>query len=479
MKVRVCNYQSVKDISLDIDGFTVLVGKSNSGKTALLRAISGSFYNDSVRGKVRMGESSTKVEVVTDSISWEWEKGDNKNDYTITVDGEVEEASRVGRNVPDKIQDAGYREIKVDDVKIRPQIAFWHDPIFLLNDKGKVVTELISAATRLDVLNLAQRRGAQELRKIKSVRNVRQDDLVKATQHLDTFSPLDAIKVEDIETLHATQENLTRQLAKVSQLLERLSKVDAELERLSSLEELPGLPESAPRAVYAQYRKVTDYGIRTDKVIADLSALSTLAQVPALPESAPTKLRDTVQFVSTSLTKLETTTLQLSAVTETLSRVHLGQIPDVQNLYSSLREVARLTTSLRGRESQLRQVSVTLDRLPPLGSVSLQETHQTLTGVKSYEHRLRQVEAREESLTHALSRIDLEGLPDPRSTQNRLDAVVTLTSRLAKLKKHVSAFRQEWAESQTLLEEITTQREDLLQGAGVCPICNTPMQANT
>ena len=63
MKVTVENFQSIKRAEIDVDGFTVITGPNNSGKTALMRAIRGAFQNAPGSAFIRHGEKECRVEV--------------------------------------------------------------------------------------------------------------------------------------------------------------------------------------------------------------------------------------------------------------------------------------------------------------------------------------------------------------------------------------------------------------------------------
>lgn len=61
MKLRVQNYQSVKDVNLTIEGLTVLKGQSNAGKSSILKALYAATHNRFRRGAVSWGEDSCVV----------------------------------------------------------------------------------------------------------------------------------------------------------------------------------------------------------------------------------------------------------------------------------------------------------------------------------------------------------------------------------------------------------------------------------
>ena len=59
-KVNIKNYQSIKDVSFEVDGFTVIIGKNNIGKSAIIRALEAPLANQA--GKTLFGAEKRKLQ---------------------------------------------------------------------------------------------------------------------------------------------------------------------------------------------------------------------------------------------------------------------------------------------------------------------------------------------------------------------------------------------------------------------------------
>lgn len=232
MKVHIQNYQTIKDVDLDIEGFTVIVGKSNVGKTALLRAVEGAMFNDPVTDKVRKGCTDVFVTIDYKDISWTWKKGENFNDYIITTPTGTVSYSRVGVRTPTEITDAGFKEWWVDREKTRIQTAAWYDPIFLLDRGGTAITELMTAVTRLDVVNKASRNCAIELKNKKSHLKLRGDDLIRANAHVKSFDVLGEIDTHSIENSWNVYLSLKRSIYTVQIYLSDYDKLTSSIDAI-------------------------------------------------------------------------------------------------------------------------------------------------------------------------------------------------------------------------------------------------------
>jgi energy-coupling factor transporter ATP-binding protein EcfA2 len=153
-EISIKNFQNVADAKFSIDGFTVIVGKNNIGKSAIVRSINAALTNQTGDDFIRHGEKSTEVSIVRKDIDIRWKKGDSAS-YVINKD-EKHPYTKLNRAVPKPILDAGFRNIEVDDdLKINPLYASQFEPVFLLNKPGPQVTEILSEVYDINVISRA------------------------------------------------------------------------------------------------------------------------------------------------------------------------------------------------------------------------------------------------------------------------------------------------------------------------------------
>ena len=311
MHVNIKNYQTIKDLSLKIEGFTVIVGKSNTGKTAILRALEGSMFNDPVKGKVRTGEPLTEVDVQYRDLNWVWTKGATQNAYKVTTPEGTQEYSSVGRNVPDKIKSAGFREWWVDKEKTRLQVVPWHQPIFLLNKTGKVITELMTAVTRLDVVNLAIRNCASEMRKNKQTLKLREKDLQRAEKRVRVFDTISNIPEIAIQEGWEVYQRLKKDIQEVRQFDETYEALGGRIENLS-----PSVDVKAPSRMNMDLpntlERLQRWELKMESAQRSLKDLSVIEEV-TLPDRIETPQ---------DLVRIERWLKDLSGVDSRLVRLH-------------------------------------------------------------------------------------------------------------------------------------------------------------
>lgn len=194
MKITVRDFQSLGSTEIEATGLTVVVGRSNLGKSALIRAVTAALFNRPGEDFIRQGKAHASVTL--DGLpgvgTVEWLKGHNLNQFT--VNGTL--FSKVGLDAPPPITQAGYRDVFIGDKErnkgeeIRPQIAGQFDPPFLLTKPGSFINDVISVVSRLGVLLNANGRCAKDLKGQKANLTLRQGDLEQAEKKLAALQPV-------------------------------------------------------------------------------------------------------------------------------------------------------------------------------------------------------------------------------------------------------------------------------------------------
>jgi energy-coupling factor transporter ATP-binding protein EcfA2 len=143
--IDIRNFQSHKHVKLELsDGLNVIVGKSSSGKTAILRAVNWLVNNRPLGFRFRSTFASnkdlpTEVTVITDKnekVS-HW-KSHNGAGYTI---GE-HPFGTIGTNVPDMASSA----LNISQINLQTQL----DPHFLITSSPAEAARFVSKVTRVE-----------------------------------------------------------------------------------------------------------------------------------------------------------------------------------------------------------------------------------------------------------------------------------------------------------------------------------------
>lgn len=232
--VRIRNVQSIRDATLRVEGFTVVTGPNNSGKTASQRAVRGVFTNASPGPLVRHGESHLTVDLTFgDGRTVKWEKGEKVNRYT--VDGKV--LSTVGRGAPAEVAALGVGEVKAGSDRLWPQIAEqFGGVLFLVDRPGSVIAEALSDVDKVGRFTEALRLAESDRRSVGAELKVRRADLLAAEQELAGFDALPnaASQVGQAEQALADAESAGVDLGVLNNLSVRKQAADREISRLSA-----------------------------------------------------------------------------------------------------------------------------------------------------------------------------------------------------------------------------------------------------
>ena len=337
IKVKVNNFQSIEEAQVDIDGFTVVTGKNNSGKSALLRALNCVFTNALGSSFVRSGTSNCRVFVeFEDGRSVAWEKGEKiKPTYWINGGDPI----YCGRNAPKELEQFGVGPLKVASRELWPQIApQFTGQVFLIDLPSSVTAEVVADVDRVGELNSALKNCEKDKRARRSKLKIRGEDLAdleteaKEYQDLDTqVQLLDEINqqkdrltelkstidnLERLFRLHTEYSNQVGSLCGVDNLVvpptDNLKNIRASLKPLVSLrkreqkcletiEELNGVDNLSVLDVdkiLPIMRKIKEYkGIkkRKEKITSQINSLSLILEDPA--EEVPTpNLEDLVKI---------------------------------------------------------------------------------------------------------------------------------------------------------------------------------------
>jgi DNA repair ATPase RecN len=206
MQVHIKNFQSIEDCKLEIPekAFTCIVGPSNIGKSAIRRALECVFYNKSESTYIRKGSSECSVEVTfDDGLNIKWFRDDKTSRYEING----EKYSKLNKTVPEIITDRGIKELIINKEKFNVQVATQFSHIFLLDQTGSKVTEVLSNLGNLNKIITANKACLNDLKNNKSTLKVRKDDIVSLKEKINSFNGLDN-QLNLINSLRNTLENL-------------------------------------------------------------------------------------------------------------------------------------------------------------------------------------------------------------------------------------------------------------------------------
>jgi exonuclease SbcC len=239
--LHIKNYQSHEDTAIEFsENVTLIVGPSNNGKTAILRALRWLLRNRPLGdGFIRDGENNCYVKLVTDNCIIERIKSPEMNGYTylpLPARRGVKKVdfTAIGSSVPEEILNA----LNIEDINIQNQL----DPYFLVLEPPGKVGSYINGVMHLDevedVISHIGKRIREATAEIKSWKETKEKIFTNLTFYksldLDTYrKALD--RYEEIIQKRDKWEGEVNQIRPLITSLEDIERQIVELPDVTSL----------------------------------------------------------------------------------------------------------------------------------------------------------------------------------------------------------------------------------------------------
>ncbi len=291
-QLSIRNFQSLKHADLDLGTFTVIVGPSSSGKSALIRAVRALAQNVRGSSSITRGQKVMAITARTENHTVTLERDQRGGVYRLTGDGE-HTFTKLGGDVPPQIAAA----LRIDPGKDSVNFASQFDRPYLLDESGSQVArelgELTNVTRIFEAVARANRTRAAAASKLKS----RQVDLDLLKTRLADFTGLsDQLSLlDEVEKLDAARREL---VIKAERLTSRINAVKDAADRLAVAAPAPVPDAKHLWQAYNRYRdlkaKLAQVGssrIRLDNTIAekyrcaDALSQATIALADALREA--------------------------------------------------------------------------------------------------------------------------------------------------------------------------------------------------
>jgi exonuclease SbcC len=212
--VEVEDFQSIQKVEVVVGGFTVIVGPSNSGKSAFLRAIKTVAYNATSPAFVRKGERVAQLRLAIDDRVVGLTRGRSVSTY-IVDDGSTQETyAKAGTSVPKAVQ-AVLRFVEIEGEPLN--FAFQFDRPYLVSDTGSKIAKVLGDLTNITLVYDAVREVNRRRLEAGTKRKIRVSDTEGLTERLEAYRGLARQKAatEALRARYDHQEAVRRVQAQV------------------------------------------------------------------------------------------------------------------------------------------------------------------------------------------------------------------------------------------------------------------------
>lgn len=236
------NFQSHRHTVLNLDEHVnVILGSSDVGKTAILRALGWVFFNEPQgTAFIRAGETSTSVELIySDGYSVKRIRNKKFNGYHINHPDfdEPKKLSGFGSSVPEEIQEiTGVRKFEIAD-KIESPITYQTqlEGAFLLSESSIKKAKAIGAISNVNIIDRAIQIANSNIKEFRKNINTSEEALKNSEEQIKEYDNLDERKqnLEKVKDLYSELIQKNKMNENLSVLNQRL---DNNIERIKTEE---------------------------------------------------------------------------------------------------------------------------------------------------------------------------------------------------------------------------------------------------
>lgn len=210
--VSIKDFQSIEDVELDFaPGFNVLVGPSNSGKSAILRAMKGAIRNEIAPSYVRNGARKSSISIKFSDHTVGAERGKALSTYHL----DDEDFTKCGKDVPQPIIDVFQMHL-VNGEDLNFQFQF--DSPFLISASGSTVAQVIGTLTNVTLLFHAVQEANRRYLRASSELTLRLNDIEQQKTNITQF--------ESLEERQSLVPVLTKKLSQHKEITRALEALD-------------------------------------------------------------------------------------------------------------------------------------------------------------------------------------------------------------------------------------------------------------
>ncbi len=153
MKLKVHNFQSLKDVEFDFPvGVTIICGENNTGKTAVFRSIRTAITNKFRPEDLSWGEKESSVELKFEDGSVKWSRVDDKSIYDLEIAGKKFPTFRkTERKIPPEVSSyLNMSSLEIDNIKLPLNLLGQWESFFFVEESGTKISRILGKLSGVD-----------------------------------------------------------------------------------------------------------------------------------------------------------------------------------------------------------------------------------------------------------------------------------------------------------------------------------------
>jgi len=460
-KAVIENFQSHENSILEFsDGLNVIVGPSDQGKSAIIRAIKWVLFNEP-KGTdfIRHGASYARVSLsFSNGLTVVRERSRTKNRYVL-IDEKGNESifEGFGNEIPQEITDAhGISKVMLDsdigsDLNISDQL----EGPFLLSESGAVRAKALGRLTGLHVIDKAMRDTIADLRRESQSKDKTEKEIELLDKELEQYKNLDEIKqiIDDNERIIGELESKINKSERLIELKDKNILIAAEYDKnVAFLQKLAGIEEAV---------KLTE---DADKILEKINRLTKIKQTletcsEKINESRivleQTKDIDVCREYITDLQRKREKYILLSNINESMRNI--------------TKEIEICELKLKSTEN-LKEIEILINQaeIKSMNAAKIEDIS------KRYESLDKDIKKVEKFIELSAKTQECENLlEDIRQKKMLLEKLADVKARLSSVEESIGKGRNVVQNNETEIKKLAKEYEKVLKGAGRCPLCGS------
>jgi exonuclease SbcC len=243
-RIEIFNFQSLRHADLELGSFTVIVGPSSSGKSALIRAFKALASNVRGAGVITRGQKAMAIVARSDTHTITLERSERAGSYKVSTPQGQQSFTKLAGDVPEQVTAA----LGIDPVGEGGSVNFasQFDKPYLLDESGATVARVLGELTNVTTLFEAVRAANRIRSAASSTLKTRKHDLEHVKYKLTGFAALSERSrlLNEAEQLDQRRQAVDRRIAR----LEAALKTMRIAERAIAQAAVPEVPDVAPLA---------------------------------------------------------------------------------------------------------------------------------------------------------------------------------------------------------------------------------------
>jgi excinuclease UvrABC ATPase subunit len=247
-------------VELELGKFTVIVGASSSGKSALIRAIRAIADNSLNPDNIMQGTKHASVGIKTDTATVTIERSvGGSSVYKITKIGSEESShTKLNRQVPSQVTEVLGIPPSTKEVS-SISFASQHDAPYLLTETSSNAARILGELTNVSTIFAAVSRATKKAKAASTLLNLRKKDQEAVMKQIVQYQDIkaQATAMAQVEAIWDELSDLNAQRVNLASCIDRAQKASDALSKVRIIPEPPSMAELLEAQKKLQDFKVT------------------------------------------------------------------------------------------------------------------------------------------------------------------------------------------------------------------------------